>query len=121
MTDLILPAPAGYREVRAPGGWPQRAYRRMDGLVVIVSANVERDGRTWLHVSLSRASKLPSWSDLRAVKNAFIGPEKMAVQVLPREAEYVNLHPFTLHLWHCQDTDPVPDFRVDAPGLGKTL
>lgn len=42
---------------------------------------------------------LPSWEDLRRVKDIFIGREVEAYQVLPKESEYVNVHPFCLHLW----------------------
>jgi hypothetical protein len=90
------------------------------GLKVIYSVDREADGQLWLHLSLSRQSRLPSWDDLRYVKDAFLGADRVAYQVLPRAAEYVNLHPFVLHLWSCVDcepgSDPLPDFRKDLGG-----
>jgi len=35
------------------------AYRRSDGLAVIASVDTEEDNKRWLHVSCSRASRLP--------------------------------------------------------------
>lgn len=85
-------------------------YHRRDGLMVIVTQASELDGRQWLHVSCSRRSRLPSWDDLRKVKLLFVGRDRKAIQVLPPEAEYVNFHPYCLHLWCCLDEDPLPDF-----------
>lgn len=84
------------------------------GLRVIVTADFERDDRLWLHVSLSKKHKLPSWDDVREVKDLFIGKDRLAIQVLPPESEYVNCHPHTLHLWSCLEGPRiVPDFRQD--------
>jgi hypothetical protein len=93
-------------------GWDGAKYLRvMGGLSVITSGKTERDGKRWWHVSCAYPDRLPRWSDLREVKDLFIGKEKKAVQVLPAESEYVNIHPYCLHLWHCLDEDVTPDFR----------
>lgn len=81
------------------------------GLLVICSGNVERDGKRWLHVSMSRRSRLPSYEDMCLVKDTFVGRERLAVQVFARTADHVNHMPYCLHLWSCLDGDPVPDFR----------
>ncbi len=100
-----------------PPGWKRHnderglRYTSGDGLLVIFTAAEERDGKRWIHVSASRASRLPGWQDMKNVKDIFIGPKRLAVQVFPRKDEYVNVHPFVLHLWSCLDGDPVPDFR----------
>jgi hypothetical protein len=85
-----------------------------DTLLVIFSGQRERDGRRWAHVSMSRPSRLPSWDDVREVKDTFIGRDRRAIQILPPQAEYVNLHKNVLHLWHCLDGDGLPDFRIDG-------
>jgi hypothetical protein len=48
------------------------------------------------------------------VKRSFIGDERMAVQVFPRASEHVNIAKYCLHLWHCVDGDPTPDFRIEG-------
>lgn len=86
-------------------------------LRVICSAAVYRDGKRWMHVSCSCPSKLPTWDDLKLVKDTFIGPDRVAIQVLPRAAEHVTIHPHVLHLWSCLDGDPCPDFRDAGGGI----
>ncbi|SRR6266568_882588 len=85
------------------------AYHDGSGLRVIIT--VERhppDSRRWQHISVSREDRYPSWEDLLAVKEEFIGEEEEAYQVLPRASEYVNIHPNVFHLWHCLDGDVMP-------------
>lgn len=65
----------------------------------------------WMHLSLSRSDRLPSWEELRDAKNELLGRHVRAIQVLPPGDEYVNIHPNVLHLWVCLDGDAVPDFR----------
>lgn len=84
---------------------------RTNALRVLCSARVERDGKRWMHVSCSTPTRLPTWDELRLVKDTFIGRDRLALQLLPRQAEYVNDHPYTLHLWSCLDGDVTPDFR----------
>jgi hypothetical protein len=90
------------------------AKKIADTLLVVWSGRTEADGKRWVHVSCSRPSRLPSWGDIREVKDAFIGRERRALQVLPPAAEYVNIHPNCLHLWHCLDGDGMPDFRIQG-------
>lgn len=106
----VLPRvlPAGWHVDR--DGYDGRSYMNANGLLVFASASVELDGKRWLHVSVSRRSRLPSWEDLRAVKDAFIGRDRTALQVLPPAAKHVNIHAYCLHLWSCLDGDPTPDF-----------
>jgi len=109
----ILPLfPSGYRVLeRGPDGG---SWRSFNGLQVIASVCREADGKRWIHVSFSRPKRLPDWNDIKMVKRDFIGPDRVAIQVLPRESEYYNAHPYCLHLWSCMDGDPVPDFRKEG-------
>jgi hypothetical protein len=81
-------------------------YVSRHGQTVITSGNVEQDGKRWLHVSTAHPRRLPSWEELREVKDIFIGRERQAVQKFPKQSEYVNIHPNCLHLWCCLDGDP---------------
>lgn len=84
------------------------------GLRVILSYSTERDGKIWQHVSVSREGRVPSYEELCMVKETLVGPEKGAVQVFPPKEEHVNYHPYCLHLWHCCDGNPLPDFRREG-------
>lgn len=87
--------------------------------MTVISEVAEYQKRLWLHVSCAHADKLPSWADLREVKSVFVGSKRMALSIMPSEAEYVNVHPYCLHLWSPIDHDPIPDFRRFDPDLGK--
>lgn len=86
-------------------------HYRAGALMVIAEIEIV-DGKLWIHVSASRAGCLPSWEDLRLVKDVVIGRDRKAIQILPREAEYVNIHPYVLHLYAPLEGDPLPDFRM---------
>ena len=43
--------------------------------------------------------RLPGWTEIKAVRKAFYPPDVDVMQVLPREDNYCNLMPYTLHLW----------------------
>jgi hypothetical protein len=98
-------------------GVPAHRWVRSDGLAVIGSVEPHSRGGRWIHVSLSRARHLPSWQDVRDVKDLFVGRDRIAVQVLPPEDLYVNAHKYCFHLWSCLD-DPqlVPDDALFDPG-----
>jgi hypothetical protein len=65
------------------------------------------DGGGWEHVSAhayrnaGRPSqqRCPTWKEMSFLKRVFWDPDDVAMQLHPRESEYVNEHPFTLHLW----------------------
>lgn len=83
------------------------------------SGDVEQDGLKWIHLSVSRENRLPSWVDMIRAKDAWLGPESKAIQVFPPKAEYVNISD-VLHLWECIDNPHVlPDFRKDNPALAE--
>lgn len=73
------------------------------------------DGNLWLHTSATRRAgrsfELPSWDDLKRVKNDFVGADKWAYQVFPDERQYVNDNPYVLHLFARYDrAAALPDF-----------
>lgn len=92
------------------------------GLRLIHSVAREADGEVWAHVSVSRRDRqLPTWDQLLVVKDLVLGPQALALMVMPPEDEYVHgpgptgeamaqqaeVH----HLWHCLTRRPTPDFR----------
>jgi hypothetical protein len=53
----------------------------------------------WEHVSVSTANRPPTWEELCWVADLFFNPDEWLVQYRPGQADYVNEHPHTLHLW----------------------
>lgn len=101
--------PADWRVTRAIE-LDARWLHSTDGLAVCFGIELV-DGDPWIHVSMSRQRRDPSYFDLVRVKNVFIGPQRKAVLVLPPAAEHYSLHPHCLHLYCKIDGDPLPDFR----------
>lgn len=100
-----------------PGGFDAIYQHRLSPLKVIISWAPHPDGKRWLHVSVSHPLRLPTYDELCEVKRRFVGADKKAVMVFPAEGKHVNLHRFCLHLWHCLDKDPLPEFSGVIGGI----
>jgi hypothetical protein len=63
------------------------------------------DGMGWEHVSVTvaktgqDASRCPTWEEMCHLKEVFWGGGECVVQYHPQSSEYVNNHPYCLHLW----------------------
>jgi len=53
----------------------------------------------WQHVSVSLPNRTPSWKEMCIIKDLFWDKDETVVQFHPPEKEYINNHPFCLHLW----------------------
>ncbi len=113
-----------------PVGMWRRNSERHDGVCyesvmhpfsVISSVCIEDDGKRWLHVSFAHPKRMPTYDEIQKVRKDFIGEDKYAIMVFPEKDKYVNIHPFCLHLWHCIDGHPLPEFSGFIPGFGRTI
>ena len=93
-----------------------RGFRSDHGFIALADVTRRQHGRRWLHISVSHRERCPTWEEMCDAKDIFIGADRVAVQVHPRAAEHVSLHPYCLHLWCDLDADVVPDLR--SPGGG---
>lgn len=93
-------------------GWVSRS-----GLRILAADEPYLDGRfgNLRHVSFSRPNYLPGWRDVRLVKDTFYGDEAEAMLVLPKAADYTNVHPYCHHLWQ------MPEPWTDAGGPYATI
>jgi hypothetical protein len=64
---------------------------------------IASDGMGWEHVSVSYPNRCPTWEEMCFIKELFWEPEDVVIQYHPRESEYVNQHPYCLHLWRSTD------------------
>jgi len=107
--------PPDWRQVRRSEDGASYTHRR--GFTAIVSTSFEDDGSAWLHLSVAHPRRAPGWGDMRRAKELFLG-DRWAVSVLPREVEYVNIHPFCLHLFAPLDgARRLPDFTRGTGSL----
>lgn len=93
------------------------------GLRVLMSVGIEADGCVWIHVSVSRPSRCPSWEDMDAVKRIFIGDSRYAYQIHPPRSSHYTLSGkgsrvgTVLHLWSPADgSGRTPDFLGSRGG-----
>lgn len=63
----------------------------------------------WEHVSITvaphnkKATRCPTWEEMCYIKELFWEPEDVVIQFHPKKSEYINMHPFCLHLWRSID------------------
>ena len=63
------------------------------------------NGGGWDHVSVSGKTNCPSWQDMCDVKDIFFSENECCVEYHPAKKDYVNIHPFCLHIWKPQNVD----------------
>lgn len=64
---------------------------------------IASDGGGWDHVSVSLSNRTPRWKEMCFIKDLFFYDDETVVQFHPKKSEYVNTHPYCLHLWKKQD------------------
>lgn len=64
----------------------------------------------WEHVSVSTPNRMPTWAEMCFVKSLFWRDDEYVVQYHPAKSEYVNYHPYCLHLWR-----PIAMFMPTPP------
>ena len=90
-------------------------------------AIVASDGGGWEHVSIHATDGAghqwtPTWEEMCHVKNVFWDGEDVVMQLHPKQSEYVNFHPHTLHLWRpigLMIPTPPPEFVGPPPREGE--
>ncbi len=69
----------------------------------------------WEHVSVSCKKRCPNWIEMCFIKDLFWGEEECVVKFHPPKSEYVNHHPFCLHLWKPPFDIPTPPSEFVGP------
>ena len=67
------------------------------------------DGMGFRHLSATNAQKsmLPSWNVMCRLRDYFFADDAWVMQLHPPKDEYINDHPYVLHLWESLN-DPIP-------------
>jgi hypothetical protein len=138
MSEYLHPLDAGLMEIKAelsllpfpPAGWRVTqpwgfgyVLAHTNGLRAIIDCSQKMDDRWWVHVSVSRASRTPSYEDMAHAKADFLG-SRYAYSVWAPEDTHVNIHAHCLHLWALVDKDrgqALPEFSAVLPGIGRSI
>jgi len=62
----------------------------------------------WQHVSVSLPNRCPTWKEMCFVKKLFWGEDETVIQFHPNKSEYINNHPYVLHLWRHRNGHQLP-------------
>lgn len=84
---------------------------RPEGVLLRIIANnaYSLAARGWEHVSVSTLTRVPTWEEMCFVKDLFWDEEECVVQFHPPKSDYVNYHPYCLHMWrHVRKEFPRP-------------
>lgn len=82
-----------------------------EALLVIAGDGSAVDAEGWEHVSVSTKRRIPNWIEMSWVKDLFFDEEECVVQYHPRKSQYVNCHPYVLHMWRRVEGFPEPPKR----------
>jgi hypothetical protein len=94
-------------------------YPGNDEKIICFASN----GMDWDHVSVSVLNKhaSPTWEQMCYVKSHFWDDEETVVQLHPPRSQWVNNHPYCLHLWKYQKEEtPLPKMEMVGLRLANT-
>lgn len=76
----------------------------------IIASSAELDPNyPWDHVSASCKNRCPNWPEMSYLKDLFFEDEECAFQFHPPKSQYINNHPFVLHIWKPEKLEvPLP-------------
>lgn len=78
------------------------------------------DQYPWDHVSVSTKHRCPNWDEMCFIKEIFFDDEEAVMQFHPPKSEYINCHPYTLHMWRpTQEEIPKPPSILVGPDSAK--
>ena len=78
-------------------------------------------GGGWDHVSVSFRGRTPTWEEMAEIKKMLFYPEEVCVEYHPPESEYVNYHPYVLHMFRPQnEVLPRPPYWMIGPKNGQS-
>lgn len=104
--DLIPEEADGFKKLSDWGDG--NAYVHTNGLRVIITTS-DHD-KTWMHISVSRAGRLPSHAEMYLVKNTFM-PNHFGYTIMAPVSQHINIHPYCLHIWiPLFEPLPIPNF-----------
>lgn len=75
----------------------------------------------WEHVSVSCKKRTPNWPEMCFVKDMFWHENEAVAQFHPPKSDYVNYHPYCLHLWRpVHFPMHLPPYWMVGPRAGQT-
>lgn len=79
------------------------SYRFDWQTVAQVHVHVPKNGWEHISISLYATQRTPSYEEMVTLKNLFWKPSETCIEVHPKKSEYINVHPYCLHIWKKAD------------------
>lgn len=89
--------PPEWVEHLPPAGMPPGAFLRAYRAGLLTCFVSREEGIGW-HLSISHASRYPTWDEIADARYKFVPDEVTMAMMLPPRGEYVNIHPHCFHL-----------------------
>ncbi len=109
--------PEQYRKKNVPQGDEEGVFEIIRGnlkFFIIASS-----GMGWEHVSITvsntktKDQRCATWNEMCQIKDLFWDKEDCVVQYHPAEKDYINNHPYCLHLWRpTEQILPTPSYHL---------
>jgi hypothetical protein len=94
--------------------------RTNDGVALLVLVSAGDENVPWEHVSVSTRTRCPTWPEMAWVKSLFFDDEEHVMELHPAKSDYVNYHPYCLHLWRpLREAIPKPPSIAVGPKEGR--
>lgn len=90
-------------------------------MFLVMSSGIDHE-HGWEHVSVTCRDRSPFWDEMCFVKGIFWHEDECVVQYHPPKSEYVNCHPYCLHLWKMMSgAFPMPPSLLVGPKRGEPI
>jgi hypothetical protein len=83
-------------------------YARGDLNVIITKDTA--DGQTRIHMSVSHSDRLPTWEEMKNIREELLPLNRDFAMMFPNVRDYVNIHPNCLHLIELKPSDRLSSF-----------
>lgn len=86
-----------------------------DGDICNVIADNDIYGKGWEHVCVATDHRCLTWDEMCIIKDAFFYEDEEVIQIHPKKENYINIHPYCLHLWKPKNA------KIPLPPLGLVV
>ena len=88
--------------------YKEGAYTRKELTIVITQDTA--DGQTRIHMSVSHQERLPTWDEMKKVREELLPLNRDFAMIFPKQEDYINIHPYCLHLMEIKPSDKFNNF-----------
>ncbi len=91
------------------------------GEVVAATTCDTANGQTRIHMSVSHEDRLPTWDEMKELREEILPMNRDFVMFFPKAEDYVNIHPNCLHILELKPSDKLNNFIDRADGLSPLV